>query len=63
MQSLDKAVIRLPDGMREEIKGLARSNRRSMNAEIVAAIERHIKASTGWAIEESRAQPAVKATA
>ena len=35
----DQFVLRLPDGMREEIKAKAEANSRSMNAEIVAAIE------------------------
>jgi len=35
----DQFVLRLPDGMREQIKEKAEANSRSMNAEIVAAIE------------------------
>ncbi|OWV87342.1 hypothetical protein ATY75_03260 [Rhizobium sp. N122] len=35
----DKFMLRLPDGMRERIADAAKSNKRSMNAEIVAALE------------------------
>ena len=34
-------MIRLPDGMRDELKEAAEQNGRSMNAEIVARIEEH----------------------
>lgn len=35
----DKFMLRLPDGMRYRIKAAAEDNNRSMNAEIVAALE------------------------
>jgi len=35
----DKIVLRVPDGMRERIKDAAAESGRSMNAEIVAALE------------------------
>jgi hypothetical protein len=38
-QSQDKFVLRLPDGMRDRIKAAASDNNRSMNAEIIAALE------------------------
>ncbi|SFN84375.1 Arc-like DNA binding domain-containing protein [Thioclava dalianensis] len=38
----DKFMLRLPDGMRERIKVIADKNGRSMNAEIVELLERHI---------------------
>lgn len=41
-QSQDKFILRLPDGLRERIKALAQQNKRSMNAEILAAIEAHV---------------------
>jgi len=34
-QAADKYVLRLPDGMRDKLAELAKSNNRSMNAEIV----------------------------
>jgi hypothetical protein len=37
-QSQDKYVVRLPDGMRDEIAEAAKANGRSMNAEIIARI-------------------------
>lgn len=38
-RSLDKVIIRLPDGMRDRIAAAAKSNKRSMNAEIVSLLE------------------------
>lgn len=38
-QDLDKFVIRLPPGLRDRIGATARSNNRSMNAEIVSGLE------------------------
>lgn len=38
-RSLDKVIVRLPDGMRDELKEMAAHNKRSMNAEIVARLE------------------------
>lgn len=38
-RSLDKVIVRLPDGMRDRIKSAAEANNRSMNAEIVATLE------------------------
>lgn len=35
----DQFVLRLPDGMRSQIKEIAARNRRSMNAEIVTILE------------------------
>jgi len=35
----DKFMLRLPAGWRETLKGLAKKNRRSMNQEILAALE------------------------
>ncbi|MFE3836940.1 Arc family DNA-binding protein [Pseudogemmobacter sonorensis] len=38
-RSLDKVIVRLPDGMRDRIKAAAEGNNRSMNAEIVARLD------------------------
>lgn len=37
-QDQDKYIVRLPDGMRDEIKAAAATANRSMNAEIVARL-------------------------
>ncbi|PPA77677.1 hypothetical protein C4E15_06630 [Achromobacter spanius] len=37
--NLDKFMLRLPDGMRDQIARDAKANGRSMNAEIVARLE------------------------
>lgn len=42
-KQLDQFVLRLPQGMRDRIKILADSNGRSMNAEIVARLEKSIE--------------------
>lgn len=36
----DRFMLRLPDGMRDRIKTVAEANNRSMNAEIVATLEK-----------------------
>lgn len=38
-RTADKFVVRLPDGMRERIQGVAKGNHRSMNSEIIARLE------------------------
>src|SRR5271166_4101048 len=39
VHSLEKFVLRLPDGMREKIGVAARANKRTMNAEIIQRLE------------------------
>jgi Arc-like DNA binding domain len=39
----DRIIVRLPDGMRDKLADLAQANGRSMTAEAVAAIERHLQ--------------------
>jgi hypothetical protein len=39
VHALDKFVLRLPPGMRDQIGAAARVNRRTMNAEIVSRLE------------------------
>lgn len=39
VQEADKFMIRLPNGWRDAIKARAARNRRSMNSEILAALE------------------------
>lgn len=43
-KQLDQFVVRLPDGMRDRIKAAAEHNNRSMNAEIVMALEYWLEA-------------------
>ena len=45
-RTADKYVMRLPDGLRDRIKEIAKANRRSMNAEIVLVLERAFGAET-----------------
>lgn len=43
-QDADKYVIRFPGRMRDRIKAMAKAHRRSMNAEILLAIDEHMAA-------------------
>lgn len=38
----DKIIVRLPEGMREEIAALAAANSRSMTAEVVEGLKNHL---------------------
>jgi predicted DNA-binding protein len=40
----DQFTLRFPDGMRERIKKIAESNRRTANAELIVLIEKGIAA-------------------
>lgn len=37
--NVDKLLLRFPEGLRDRIKATAEANKRSMNAEIIAALE------------------------
>jgi hypothetical protein len=39
---LDQFMLRLPDGMRDKLAKMAEANGRSMNAEILSALEQHL---------------------
>lgn len=43
-QLADKYVLRMPDGMRDELAALARGNNRSMNAEIIGLLQQAMEA-------------------
>ncbi len=49
----DRVNIRLPDGWRDAIKARAAANRRSMNQEILAALEGVVGAAAGDAGAQS----------
>ncbi|HTQ99812.1 MAG TPA: Arc family DNA-binding protein [Candidatus Acidoferrum sp.] len=40
---VEKFVIRLPLGLRDQIRQLSETNRRSMNSEIIMVLESHIR--------------------
>jgi hypothetical protein len=40
----DQFIVRLPDGLRDELKTLARARHRSMNGQVVVMIERGLAA-------------------
>lgn len=57
----DKFMLRLPDGMREQIKDAASANNRSMNSEVVHALSLYLATKTeGAAQEEAAASSAVE---
>ncbi|KFB10486.1 Arc family DNA-binding protein [Nitratireductor basaltis] len=49
----EQAMIRLPDGLRDQLKAAAEQNGRSMNAEIIWRIENYQKAQAAWAQVDS----------
>lgn len=55
----DQYVLRFPDGMREHLKAAAKSNGRSMNAEIIDRLEHTIALEQGWEAMRQRPLPTV----
>lgn len=55
-RKMDQFIVRLPDGMRDRIKAAADSNNRSMNAEVVATLEKEYPAP--YSVEEDLAMAA-----
>ena len=53
---VEKFVIRLPNGLREQIKALSEQNRRCMNSEIIMVLEKHIQQFTQEDIRDFRAE-------
>lgn len=43
----DQYIVRFPDGLRDRVRQMAKANRRSMNSEIILAIEARVEAATG----------------
>ncbi|OLF53909.1 Arc family DNA-binding protein [Pseudomonas chlororaphis] len=41
-EAVDRFFLRLPEGLRQTLKRIAKKNRRSLNAEIVARMERSL---------------------
>lgn len=54
-ETLDRFMVRLPDGMRDTLKSIADANKRTMNAEIVARLERTIAEDTKGGAEALKA--------
>ena len=50
----DQYMLRLPDGLRERAKRRAADNGRSLNTEIIAALERHLESGDRLAELERR---------
>lgn len=56
-RSSDKFIVRLPDGMRDQLAAAAKANRRSMNAELIIHLERGLTAPTPSPQTDSPVQP------
>ena len=53
----DKFIIRLPDGMREQLSDAAKANERTMTAEVVARLRDSLKqGDLGQEVEHLRAE-------
>ena len=52
-RTAEQFVIRFPDGMRERIAELAKENGRSMNAEIIARLEKSFTSELSSEIEKN----------
>lgn len=52
----DQYMLRLPAGMRDKLKAIAKSNGRSMNSEIVARLEESLQMT-----EDAKPQPEIDA--
>lgn len=53
VRDADKYVVRFPEGLRDQIKELAKANRRSMNAEIIVALEARMQMAAGHVASET----------
>lgn len=42
-KNADQYMLRFPEGMRDQLAALAEANGRSMNTEVIAALERHLQ--------------------
>ena len=49
----ERIIVRLPDGMRDRLAELAKSNNRSVNAEVVSCLEALLK---GEAVNATKAE-------
>lgn len=45
-QTADKFMVRLPDGMRGALSEIAKANHRSMNTEVIIALDRYLQGRT-----------------
>jgi plasmid stability protein len=52
VKDFEKFVVRFPDGMRDAIADRAKSNGRSMNSEIIAALEAWLSGEQGQILSE-----------
>lgn len=55
-RTADKFVVRLPDGMREQIADLAKTNHRSMNSEVIIRMKESLAADDKQAVSIDRSQ-------
>jgi len=60
---VDRFVLRLPKGLREQIRALSEENHRSMNAEIIMVLEQHVRQKFLHQMQGAQAAPLAAATA
>lgn len=54
---VDRFVLRLPKGLREQIRALSEQNHRSMNAEIIMVLEQHVRQKFLHQMQEAQETP------
>lgn len=54
---VDRFVLRLPKGLREQIRALSEQNHRSMNAEIIMVLEQHVRQKFLHQMQEAQKTP------
>lgn len=59
-QTADRFMIRMPDGLRDQLRGIAAQNRRSMNSEIVLMLERALRGEEAAGNGPEKASPAAR---
>lgn len=59
-ERVDRFVLRLPDGLRQTLKRLAKKNRRSLNAEIVARMERSLAGLHNRDLDDEKRQALIR---
>ncbi|MFJ4195730.1 Arc family DNA-binding protein [Pseudomonas sp. NPDC089534] len=59
--TVDRFVLRLPEGLRQTLKRIAKQNQRSLNAEIVARMERSLAGPRSHDSDDERRQALVRA--
>ncbi|WP_170930033.1 MULTISPECIES: Arc family DNA-binding protein [unclassified Pseudomonas] len=60
-ETVDRFVLRLPEGLRQTLKRIAKQNQRSLNAEIVSRMERSLAGPRGHDSDDEKRQALLRA--